>query len=383
MPDRNKTAETEAGILRRQRAVLVRFGGHALRARDLDALLHEATELVSDALGVRLVKVLELLPDGERMLVRAGVNWQPGVVGHATFGADGDSPSGYALKTGEPVISTDLSSERRFEIPDVLHQHGVQSMVNVVIRGEGPAWGVLEVDSPSGREFGDEEIEFLQTYANLLAAAIQRLQTHRQLEQALEKGNLLLRELRHRIQNLLANVHGMAKRTADRSTDLESFMSAFEGRLIALSRTQNLLTREIGRPVNLRDILAMELEAHGAAIGERVSLGGPDVLLPPESAQALAMAFHELATNASKHGALARDDGRLEVSWDRDAPPKEPAIRITWRETGVDIDGEQKRPGLGTEILERALPHMLGGTCDRTFHGDGLECAIRFPEPAR
>ena len=87
----------EVESLRKQAIALSRFGGHALRTHDLDALLQEAAELVSDATGIELVKVLELLPDGDTMLVRAGVNWNPGVVGHATFGADGRSPAGYAL----------------------------------------------------------------------------------------------------------------------------------------------------------------------------------------------------------------------------------------------------------------------------------------------
>ncbi|HET8635785.1 MAG TPA: GAF domain-containing protein, partial [Acidobacteriaceae bacterium] len=143
--------------LRKQREVLATFGGHALRTDDLDGLLHEATELISQALDVKLVKVLELLPDGDKLLVRAGVNWKPGVVGHATFGAHARSPAGYALQTCEPVISNDLATEARFEIPALLTDHGVESMVNVVIRGEGDAWGVLEVDSPAQRQFDSDD----------------------------------------------------------------------------------------------------------------------------------------------------------------------------------------------------------------------------------
>ena len=80
--------------LRKQAMALSHFGGHALRTHDLDALLQEAAKLVSEATGIELVKVLELLPDRDTMLVRAGVNWNPGVVGHATFGAHRDSPAG-------------------------------------------------------------------------------------------------------------------------------------------------------------------------------------------------------------------------------------------------------------------------------------------------
>ena len=149
--------------LRKQAMALSHFGGHALRTHDLDALLQEAAKLVSEATGIELVKVLELLPDRDTMLVRAGVNWNPGVVGHATFGAHRDSPAGYALQENKPVISPDTDTEDRFEIPPLLTEHGVRSMVNVVIRGERAAWGVLEIDSRQRRDFNEDDISSCRT----------------------------------------------------------------------------------------------------------------------------------------------------------------------------------------------------------------------------
>lgn len=135
---------SEAQRLRKQRAVLADFGLRALRTHDLERLLQEATALISEAIEVDLVKIVELLPGGDNMLVRAGVNWQPCVVGHATLGADRRSPAGYALLKGEPVVSRDISTEDRFDIPELLTRHGVRSVVNVVIRGEAAPFGVLE-----------------------------------------------------------------------------------------------------------------------------------------------------------------------------------------------------------------------------------------------
>lgn len=370
---------TEA--VRRQRAALARFSRHALMSTDLDSVLNEAVELVSEATGVKLAKVLELLPDGDAMLVRAGVNWKPGVVGHARLGAHENSPGGYALSKSGPVISPDLSTEERFRIPGLLQEHGVKSMVNVIIQGEGPAWGVLEVDSPEGRPFSKDDAAFLQTYANLLAAAIERQQAHRKLEQALGKSDMLLSELRHRVQNLLANVQAMARRTWASSPSPEAFAEAFDDRLRALARTQDMLTRRIGQNIDLRELLQLELEAHGAEMGARVSLEGPEVSLPPDTAQALAMAFHELATNASKHGALRSDDGGLRVSWTRETGDEAQVILIAWLENGVSIESEPERRGFGSEVLEQALPSLIRGSCTRTFHADGLECIIRLPAP--
>src|SRR3954452_18875994 len=127
---------SEVAKLRKQVSALAEFGKAVLRVDDIGALLQEATRLVSDAIDVDLVKVLELLPDGKTMLVRAGVNWAPGVVGRATILANEGSAAGYALRTGKPVISENVETESRFEIPVLLTQHGVKSTVNVLIRGE-------------------------------------------------------------------------------------------------------------------------------------------------------------------------------------------------------------------------------------------------------
>ena len=164
----------QAEKLRKQVATLAGFGGRALRSSNIDELLQDATRLVSDVVEVDLVKVLELLPDGRNLLVRAGVNWNPGVVGRATIPADGGSSAGHALRTDAPVIP-DIDTETRFKTPSLLIEHGVKSTVNVVIRGDRGPFGVLEVDSRQHRLFGQDDIGFLQNYANLLASAIDRV----------------------------------------------------------------------------------------------------------------------------------------------------------------------------------------------------------------
>jgi two-component sensor histidine kinase len=370
----------EVERLREDLAALSRFGNHALRTHDLSVLLQEASEQVSEATGIELVKVLELLPGRETMLVRAGVNWKAGVVGHETFGAHKRSPGGYALLSDEPVISEDLERETRFEVPQVLVDHNVRSMVNVVIRGEREAWGVLEVDSREGRKFNEDDVALLQNYANLLAAAIERLQADAELRQAADHTNLLLGELQHRVRNMLLNVQALARRTIKSSASIEEFAEAFNARLLALGRTQDLLTRGVAISIRLEDILRQELKAHGAEHGRRVLFSGSELRLTPKAAQALGMAFHELATNASKYGALRHDGAELRVSWQAVASEDATDVLVRWRETGVPIDRTPERRGFGSETLERSLPYMLGGEARMTFHADGLECTIRFPQ---
>jgi len=163
--------------LLRQQTALARFGELALRSDDLDEILTEACRLAGDALGTDLAKVVELQEDGKTLLVRAGVGWKPGVIGVATILATDDTSEGHALRTGKPMVSPDIATEIRFKYPLFLTENGVRAVANVIIiGGKGkPPFGVLQVDSREPRRFTANDSAFLQTYANLLAATVDRL----------------------------------------------------------------------------------------------------------------------------------------------------------------------------------------------------------------
>ena len=171
--------ESDNRELLRQQTVLARFGELALTSEDLDGILTEACRLVGEALGTDLAKVMELQEDGETLFVRAGVGWKPGVVGEASTKASDDTSEGYALKTGEPMVSPDIAEETRFSYPPFLVENGVKAVANVVIVGaEGkPPFGLLQIDSREPRRFTDGDTAFLRTYANLISAAVDRLRT--------------------------------------------------------------------------------------------------------------------------------------------------------------------------------------------------------------
>jgi two-component sensor histidine kinase len=369
---------SDADKLRKQVATLATFGGHALRSSEIGELLQEATQLVSDAIEVDLVKVLELLPDGENLLVRAGVNWHPGVVGHATIPAGGGSAAGHALRTNTPVIS-DIATEKRFNTPPLLLEHGVKSTVNVVIRGEGAPFGVLEVDSREQRSFGQDDIAFLQNYANLLASAIARIDKQRDLTNSVKNQQVLLHELQHRVNNMLMTIRAVARLTRAKSASLDEFANALDDRLTALARNHALLTQPGRTNIGIREILKQELSAQGAVEGENLRYHGPEIFLSSKQAQILAMAFHELATNAVKHGALSVEGGRIEVTCTVESAGESSELaRLRWRESGVMIEPDPVKRGYGSDVLEKSVPELLGGTLHRTFHPDGMECIIQF-----
>jgi signal transduction histidine kinase/CheY-like chemotaxis protein len=180
--------------LLRQQTILAKFGELALKSDDLDAILTEACRLVEEALGTDLAKIVELQEDGHTLLVRAGVGWKPGVVGKVTIKAEDDTSEGMALKTGEPMISPDIAKETRFRYPPFLLEHGVRAVANVVIIGgkDRPPFGILQVDSREPRQFNDEDTVFLRSYANLVAAAVDRLRVIGEMREGQERIRLAL-----------------------------------------------------------------------------------------------------------------------------------------------------------------------------------------------
>jgi two-component sensor histidine kinase len=190
----------------RQQSMLADFGRRALTTDDLDVLLEEAAVLAVEGLDVDMSKVMELASEGDILRLRAGVGWRPGWVGIATAGTDTRSASGYALKMAAPVTSEDVNSDPRFDPEEIVREHGVVSSANVIIRGRGEPFGTLQVDSTTRRHFTEHDVDFLQGFANLLGAAIDRLEATRLLAAAAEERAVLLREVQHRVKNNLQSI---------------------------------------------------------------------------------------------------------------------------------------------------------------------------------
>src|SRR5215831_11679050 len=213
-PQESRREETGDRALRlrvRQQEILAELGVMALKGTPFDDLLRDAVRLSAQGLEAEFCKVLEYIPAQNRLLMRAGVGWDEGLVGTASVGADLASPSGYALRTGKPVISNHLASEERFRTPDLLAAHGVRRAINVILQGEGAPYGVLEVDSRSPGEFNERDIAFLQGAANILGMAIERQRQEQALKVALEHRQVLLQEINHRVKNSLQLVAGMLR----------------------------------------------------------------------------------------------------------------------------------------------------------------------------
>jgi PAS domain S-box-containing protein len=197
-------------------------------------------------------------------------------------------------------------------------------------------------------------------------------------EDAEAQRDLLLAELNHRVKNTLAVVQSIAHQTfkgRDASMDARR---AFEGRLVALATAHNLLTQANWRGASLERVAGDVLQVRDAN-RDRVTLMGPDVSLQPKEALAIAMALHELCTNATKYGALSNEAGRVSVEWGWMDEPH--GLRLTWRERGGPPVTPPTRRGFGSRLVERTVQQDLDGDIGMDFREDGLICSMEAHLP--
>ena len=224
MTDDPVTFDKRSALLRQQ-TILAQFGEFALRCDSLDEILTEACRLVEGALNTQLAKVMEMQTDGDTLLVRAGVGWKPGIVGVVRLKVSDLTSEGHALKTGEPTTSPDRRQESRFHFPAFLIEHGVHAMANVLIpsRHRQSPFGILEVDSREPRQFTEYDLTFLRSYANLLAAAVDRLRAIDELHDREHQ----LRDTEARLDNAIAAAE-MSTWHWDGNTGILRFFPSFE-----------------------------------------------------------------------------------------------------------------------------------------------------------
>jgi two-component system, sensor histidine kinase PdtaS len=355
--------------LQRQ-AAIARFGTRVLVAIDLDALLQQAVEEVALAVNAEYVKILEYCPGSKELLIRAGVGWKEGVVGHATLAVHMRSPAGRAYLTNEPTRISDIQQSEEFDRTDIIADHGIISLVNVPIAWDSHIFGVLEIDSRTFTDFLDETIHFLQGFAHLLAAAIQRKQQE-------EEREVLFHELQHRIKNSLQMILTLLK-LEQRKGDPNGFDRVNEAvRAISLAYDQLQGSQEI-KQVKLEEYLGkLCSQIIPSLIGSRpvqVESDIEPVGLDFDKAVILGLIVNELVTNSVKH-AFGEDGGIIKVAFH----VKEGEGVLVVEDDGQGIStGDQARLGMGSQLLP-AMARQLGGALELdTEHRPGTRHVLRF-----
>jgi two-component sensor histidine kinase len=198
-------------------------------------------------------------------------------------------------------------------------------------------------------------------------------------KRAEEQQTMLVAELNHRVKNILAVVQAVASQTMRTAPSLDAFKVAFAGRIQALAIAHDILTRTRWIGIGFSELLRAVLAPYREADEARVTLAGPPVLLPARAVVPLSMAFHELATNASKYGALSQPTGTLQLEWNV-TNNGTARVEMTWGEAGgPTIEPGDKPSGFGTALLQRVIESDLEGSIDLHFEPHGLRGVMTFP----
>jgi two-component sensor histidine kinase len=366
-----------------QQEILAELGVTALQGVALDKLLADTARLTAEGLQVEFSKILEYIPAENRLLVRAGVGWGPGVVGVASIGADTASPAGFALRTGTPVISNQLENEERFRTPEMLQQHGVRRAMNVILQGDGVPFGVLEVDSRSETAFEEHDLTFLQGAANILGMAIERERHERKMKAALQRHQVLLKELNHRVKNSLTIVAGMLRLQARDVDDvnLTRHLDDAAQRVTAVARAHDQLYRgsdiermDVGKYIEAvckdLDVSVLQCEIHAEAQN--------GIEIANDRAISCALIVNELVANASKYAYKDQAGGNI---WVRVAAAGDKDFSISVRDEGCGLPATfdpRKARGLGMRIVN-SLVQQLDGIVTFQQPNPGTEVVITIP----
>lgn len=197
-------------------------------------------------------------------------------------------------------------------------------------------------------------------------------------KQSDERQGLLIAELDHRVKNLLARVAVISSYTRLGSSSVDEFVQVLDRRIHSMAAAHSLLSQNRWNGVNLADLVDSQLAPYATAAN--MTIGGPDVVLGPTVTQAVAMALHELVTNAVKYGALSSPNGHVSVKWNRQpADGASTRVKIEWRENGGPPVAPPAKSGYGTSLIREMIPHELGGAVDLAFVTEGVCCEIDVP----
>lgn len=366
----------------RQR-ILGDFGELALRSDDLQEILTEACRLVGRALGTDLGKILEITPDRTQVLVRAGVGWDPAIVGTACFPLGGKTAESHSVELGQPVITTNIVTDDRYERPQFMRDAGVIVTINVPIRLPGGGiYGLLQVDSLKERDFDQEDVEFLRTYAMFLGPVIDRLHKVHSLREVLASYQRLLRELEHRVKNNIGVIRALVRVKAHEasSDETRAAMNDIGARIETLRLVHEQLYAAGGvESLSLRTYASKLVEGlhrlhHEVARSVALKVSIDDVDLATDTAMPLGLIVNEFVTNSFKY-AFEGEAGQIEIEIKGIA---EGTLRLYLGDNGKGMDIDAQHAGTGIDLI-KGLSRQIGGKADFRSSSEGTSLVVEFP----
>lgn len=272
--------------------------------------------------------------------------------------------SGWCMAHGETVVVEDIGDDPRIPA-EAYRPTFVRSLCMAPVSIDAPVAAIGAYWAVRHRADG-REVAILEMLADIAAVALGRLEgaeTRRHAQASAAHQRTLVGEISHRVKNTLAVVQAMAIQTARTAPTLDAFKETFLARLTALGSAHGLLVQEDWKDVPLGDLVSATLH-HVAQPGAQVSMRGSDIRLNPRAHLSMAMALHELAINAVRHGALARPGGSLRIHWSQEeAAGTGCALALTWEENGAGTEQAPLLPGFGLTLVNRLIRHDLHGDC--------------------
>jgi two-component sensor histidine kinase len=373
----NSGSETTRSVLRERQMRFLLELGEVLRASGTpEEGRAAAVARLGEHLGVDRVGFGEIEGDAVKIVEEWTVEGVAPVGRSVSLSAFGAHVVG-ELRAGRVLRIDDVAADDRYGAAGVRRAFaslGVAAVVAVPCFERAKLAGVMFLHTRAPRAWNDFDVSTVEEVLERTRSWIER-------ERAAERERIMMREIDHRARNVLAVAQSVVRLT--RAEDIASYREKVEERIAALARAHTLLANERWSGVDLRTLIGEELAPFEDEDGVRVALDGPSVLLPAAMAQTMALALHELATNAAKHGALRGPDGDLRVSW-RIEPGQR--LRLDWAET---LPGDADRPevamreGFGSVLIARVIEGQFGGAIERTFGSSGFRCRIRFPLEGR
>ena len=383
----DQLSEAQDAVLekvRRHVRILVDIGRIAGVAEGLSRFLDQLVVQVARAVEIDHVKILQYRPKQADFLVAAGMGWKEGVVRTATLGADLNSAPGRAYRTGEPVTIREFAGQSEFTRSEFLADHGIVSLSNVPIFIDGAAWGVLEVDSTTPRDFSEDTTEFMMAAGALIGAFLQRHHSHVaeaeriQARSQAESREVLLREMQHRVKNnfqlILASI-AIQKRRYE-GADVHRALDHVNSRIHAISLAHDQLApRDRSQIVKLADYIRALSESIGQQTDAiSIDIEADELELPIERAVPLGLILNEAATNSIKY-AFGPSGGAILVRLVGGIGYGEAKLTISDNGTGMRAPDHE---GSGLKLIE-SLARQIGGAIDLQTSRNGTTISVVFP----
>lgn len=371
-------AQSETQSLRRQLTAFAQFTSRSLGESDLSSLMTDACVRARSGIGASHAKLLEYLPDRDRLVLRAGVGWKPGYVGQYEVPPDLDTPIGHAFGLSEPVPVADYTVEPIYPYPQILRDHGCVASLNVPVRTDTGMFGVLEVDHTSVRSFSADDIYFLTGLGNTIAQAIDLRRALIGMEKAVEENQLLVREMNHRIKNNLSLVAAMLSLQARRFSD-DAVRSELSN---AVSRIHNLALVHDRLQLFSANVREVDAASHFRDLGEMLrSLLPPGVTLttncsgsiPGDGLESLTLITNELVTNAAKYAFPDGASGAVEIGYREEGA----GWRLWVQDNGAGLSpghaAEGANNSFGTQLVSILAVRLNAQTATTSAKGTKVE----------